>query len=110
MLEKDAELTANNSKLLQIYYVIDQEEEKVVRLKGGDPGIFGRLTEETDALENLHISYRVIPGISALQAATTGTGMFLTRRDVSRGFVALNPRAAAGKLAHVMLKKKLHCQ
>ena len=73
--------------------------KKVVRLKGGDPGIFGRLTEETTALEELQIAYRVIPGISALQAATTGTGMLLTRRDVSRGFVALTPRAAAGKLA-----------
>ena len=80
--------------------------KKVVRLKGGDPGIFGRLTEETDALENLHISYRVIPGISALQAATTGTGMLLTRRDVSRGFVALTPRAAAGKLASCNAKEK----
>ena len=73
--------------------------KKVIRLKGGDPGIFGRLTEETTALEELQIAYRVIPGISALQAATTGTGMLLTRRDVSRGFVALTPRAAAGKLA-----------
>ena len=80
--------------------------KKVVRLKGGDPGIFGRLSEETDALEKLNISYRVIPGISAMQAATTGTGMLLTRRDISRGFVALTPRAAAGKIASCNLKEK----
>jgi uroporphyrinogen III methyltransferase/synthase len=71
----------------------------VVRLKGGDPGIFGRLAEETEALERLDIPYRVIPGISALQAATTGTRMLLTRRDVSRGFVALTPRMHGGGLA-----------
>ncbi len=80
--------------------------KNVVRLKGGDPGIFGRLSEETEAIENLNISYRVIPGISALQAATTGSGMLLTRRDVSRGFVALTPRAAAGKLAPCNEKEK----
>ncbi len=51
-----------------------RQSKRVVRLKGGDPGIFGRLAEETEALEKLGIPFRVIPGISALQAATTGTG------------------------------------
>ncbi|WP_372796740.1 uroporphyrinogen-III C-methyltransferase [Pontiella sp.] len=76
-----------------------RKSKRVVRLKGGDPGIFGRLAEETEALEELRIPFRVIPGISALQAATTGTGMLLTRRDVSRGFVALTPRLSGGGLA-----------
>ena len=76
-----------------------RQGRKVVRLKGGDPGIFGRLAEETEALEQLGVPFRVIPGISALQAATTGTGMLLTRRDVSRGFVALTPRMHGGGLA-----------
>jgi uroporphyrinogen III methyltransferase / synthase len=76
-----------------------RQSKKVVRLKGGDPGIFGRLAEETEALEQLGIPFRVVPGISALQAATTGTGMLLTRRDVSRGFVALTPRMHGGGLA-----------
>lgn len=76
-----------------------RQSKRVVRLKGGDPGIFGRLAEETEALEELGIPFRVIPGISALQAATTGTGMLLTRRDVSRGFVALTPRQKGGTLA-----------
>ncbi|VGO22351.1 uroporphyrinogen-III C-methyltransferase [Pontiella sulfatireligans] len=76
-----------------------RQSKRVVRLKGGDPGIFGRLAEETEALESLGIPFRVIPGISALQAATTGTGMLLTRRNVSRGFVALTPRQSGGALA-----------
>ena len=76
-----------------------RRSHRIVRLKGGDPGIFGRLAEETEALEALALPYHVIPGISALQAATTSTGMLLTRRDLSRGFVALTPRAAAGKIA-----------
>ncbi len=76
-----------------------RQSKRVVRLKGGDPGIFGRLAEETEALEKLGIPFRVIPGISALQAATTGTGMLLTRRDESRGFVTLTPRMSGGALA-----------
>lgn len=83
-----------------------RRSQKVVRLKGGDPGIFGRLAEETEALEKLGIPFRVIPGISALQAATTGTGMLLTRRDVSRGFVALTPRMHGGGLARCDAKMK----
>jgi len=76
-----------------------RQSKHVVRLKGGDPGIFGRLAEETEALGKLGIPFRVIPGVSSLQAATTGTGMLLTRRDVSRGFVALTPRVSGGGLA-----------
>ncbi len=69
---------------------------RVVRLKGGDPGIFGRLAEETDALESSGLPYRVIPGVSALNTATTGTGILLTRRETSRGFCAVSARAAGG--------------
>jgi len=85
-----------------------RQSKRVVRLKGGDPGIFGRLAEETEALEKLGIPFRVIPGISALQAATTGTGMLLTRRDVSRGFVALTPRQRGGTLARCDAEMKDH--
>lgn len=75
--------------------------KKIVRLKGGDPGIFGRLTEETDALQELKIPFRVIPGISALQMATSATGMLLTRRGESRGFCAMTPRRKGGGTAPV---------
>ena len=66
---------------------------RVVRLKGGDAGLFGRLSEETDALAELGIPFIVRPGVSALVAATTGTGMLLTRRGESRGFTAYTPRS-----------------
>ena len=74
---------------------------RVVRLKGGDPGIFGRLAEEIDTLDALHLPYRVLPGISSLQAATTGTGMLLTRRGESRGFCVMTPRAQGGSTAPI---------
>ncbi len=69
---------------------------RVVRLKGGDPGIFGRLAEEIDALDALRLPHRIIPGVTSLSTATTGTGMLLTRRGVSRGFCVMTPRQQNG--------------
>ncbi len=68
---------------------------RVVRLKGGDAGLFGRLAEEADALAALKLPFVVRPGVSALTAATTGTGLLLTRRGESTGFSVYTPRRAA---------------
>jgi uroporphyrinogen III methyltransferase/synthase len=78
-----------------------RQGKRVVRLKGGDPGLFGRLAEEIDELDRLHLPYRVRAGVSALMVATTGTGMLLTKRGLSRGFTAMTPRAAEGGVAGV---------
>ena len=53
---------------------------RVVRLKSGDPGIFGRLDEETQALEAAGIPYHVTPGLTAASAAAAGMGVSLTKR------------------------------
>ena len=52
----------------------------VVRLKAGDPTVFGRLDEEIEALEAADISYRIIPGITAASAAVANIGQSLTKR------------------------------
>jgi uroporphyrinogen III methyltransferase/synthase len=69
--------------------------KKVVRLKGGDPGVFGRLAEETEVLDEYELPYTVMPGISSLAVATTGTGLLLTRRGINRGFTVATPRKQA---------------
>ena len=56
---------------------------RVVRLKGGDAGMYGRLAEEVDALDALALPYRVLPGVSSVHSATTGTGLLLTRRGIT---------------------------
>lgn len=53
---------------------------RVVRLKGGDPGIFGRLDEEIEALEAAGLSYRIQPGLTAASVAAASIGQGLTRR------------------------------
>ena len=75
--------------------------KRVVRLKGGDAGLFGRLSEETDALNALGIPFVVRPGVSALTAATTPNGLLLTKRGEASGFAASTPRSSGSKTPRV---------
>ena len=52
----------------------------VVRLKAGDPTVFGRLDEEIEAIEAAQLSYTIVPGITAASAAVAGIGQSLTKR------------------------------
>ncbi len=66
-----------------------REGTEVVRLKSGDPAIFGRLGEEIDALEQAGIEFEIVPGITAGIAAAAALGMSLTdRRTASRLLIA----------------------
>jgi uroporphyrin-III C-methyltransferase len=56
------------------------ESARVVRLKGGDPSIFGRLEEELDAVARAGIACEVVPGVTAALAAAAATQRPLTRR------------------------------
>ncbi|MGA8223740.1 MAG: uroporphyrinogen-III C-methyltransferase [Candidatus Acidiferrales bacterium] len=67
---------------------------KVVRLKSGDPGIFGRLAEELDALESARIPFEVVPGITAAVAAATSVGVSLTDRRKSSRLVIVSGHQA----------------
>jgi len=57
---------------------------RVVRLKSGDAGIFGRLEEEIETLRSAGIPYEIIPGVTAATAAAAQAGIPLTRRNTSR--------------------------
>lgn len=57
---------------------------KVVRLKSGDPGIFGRLEEEITALQDANISFEIIPGVTTASAAAAAAAIPLTRRLSAR--------------------------
>jgi len=64
----------------------------VVRLKGGDPMLFGRAQEEIDALVAAGITCEVVPGITAALAASAQLGVSLTRRAVARSVTFATPR------------------
>ena len=57
---------------------------KVVRLKSGDAGIFGRLEEEITALRRAGFAYEIVPGVTAASAAAAAAGIPLTRRLSAR--------------------------
>lgn len=72
----------------------------VVRLKGGDPMLFGRAQEEIDALIAAGITFEVVPGVTSALAASAAAGVSLTQRGVSRNVVFVTPRSGAGEPSH----------
>jgi uroporphyrin-III C-methyltransferase len=64
----------------------------VVRLKGGDPMLFGRAQEEIGALEAAGIDYEVVPGVTAALGASAHIGVSLTRRGLARSVTFATPR------------------
>ncbi len=68
----------------------------VLRLKGGDPYMFGRGSEEVAALRDAGITYSVIPGISAGQGVSSATGVPLTHRGLATGVRFVTGHCRAG--------------
>jgi uroporphyrin-III C-methyltransferase len=69
----------------------------VVRLKGGDPMLFGRAHEEIAALREAGIEFEVVPGVTAALAASAELGVSLTQRGLARSVAFLTPRVGAGE-------------
>ena len=81
----------------------------VVRLKGGDPYLFGRGTEEAAALVAAGIPYEVVPGVSAALAASVYAGMSLTHREFSSAVALVtgheDPTKAESQLDYAALSQ-----
>jgi uroporphyrin-III C-methyltransferase len=68
----------------------------VVRLKGGDPMLFGRAQEEIAALSAAGVRYEVVPGVTSALAAAAEAGISLTQRGVARSVAFVTPRVGEG--------------
>ncbi len=69
----------------------------VIRLKGGDPGIFGRVGQEIAALTEAGVDFEIVPGVTAAVAAAEAAGIILTDRSYSSQVTFVTGREAEGK-------------
>lgn len=69
---------------------------KVVRLKGGDPYVFGRGSEEAEVLRDAGVPYTVVPGITSAQGIASTTGVPLTHRGLATGVRLVTGHCRAG--------------
>jgi uroporphyrin-III C-methyltransferase/precorrin-2 dehydrogenase/sirohydrochlorin ferrochelatase len=75
-----------------------QEGRKVVRLKGGDPFVFGRGGEEAEALDAAGIAFEIVPGITAALACAAQARIPLTHREVSRALTLVTGHTKEGDI------------
>jgi uroporphyrin-III C-methyltransferase len=68
----------------------------VVRLKGGDPGIFGRTGEEIEALVEAGVEFEIVPGVTSALASAAAAGVSLTDRRFASSVVLTTAHRAAG--------------
>jgi len=71
--------------------------ERVVRLKGGDPAIFARATEEIEACRAAGVAVHICPGVTAASAAAADLGTSLTLRGLARKLTFVTAHARAGE-------------
>lgn len=88
----------SQADLNQVMIAKAREGKRVVRLKGGDPYIFGRGAEEAEALAAAKIPFEVVPGVSSIAAVPNYAGIPLTHRDHTSNFTVFTGHEGDGKI------------
>ena len=86
-------------KIHELLAAATLQHNVIVRLKGGDPFVFGRGSEELDYLENKGIKTEIIPGISSALAVPAAQGIPLTKRGLNESFYVITGTTSNGSVS-----------
>jgi uroporphyrinogen III methyltransferase/synthase len=92
--------TMKQEDINQLLVDLALQGKTVIRLKGGDPTVFGRVGEEADLLKKNGIIYEIIPGITSAIAVPAYAGIPVTHRDLASSFSVITGHESPDKLDH----------
>jgi len=82
---------------LMVWHARETQSQTIVRLKSGDPAVFGRLGEELDALRRAGVEFEIVPGITAASAAAASAKITLTDRRAASALVVVTAHNIRGE-------------
>ena len=85
----EGDKSESQERIHDLLLELSKDYNKICRLKGGDPSVFGRVGEEAEFLKKHNINFEIIPGISSVLGASAYAGIPLTHREVSSSFTVL---------------------
>jgi uroporphyrin-III C-methyltransferase len=82
---------------LMVWHARETQAQTIVRLKSGDPAVFGRLGEEMEALRRNGVAFEIVPGVTAASAAAASAGITLTDRHAASALMVVTAHNVRGE-------------